>query len=94
MLGYVTEHLCLYLNGLTPIVSNCYIHVNMAKVGAVTVVLVTFNSPKKIYAEEQKKAEPYRDGALALIRQGGSSAQGMWGLQLSNMGWMTLWLSG
>lgn len=28
------------------------------------------------------------------MRQSFSSALGMWGLQLSNVGWMTLWLSG
>lgn len=35
-----SQRVCLHLNQLPPTVSNCYIHVNMAKAGAVTVVLV------------------------------------------------------
>lgn len=92
MLGYVKEHLCLHLIQLTPTVSN--IHVNMAEAGAVAVVLAMLEQPEKKISVEGQKAEPYRDGVLARMRRGGGSAQGMWGLQLSNVGWMTLWLSG
>lgn len=67
----------------------------MAKVGAVAVVLAKFKQLEiEDFCRETKKAEPFQDGALALMRQGGGSAQGMWGLQLSNVGLMTLWLSG
>lgn len=78
MLGYVTERLCLHLNQLTPTVSNCYIHVNMAEAGVVAVALVMLEWPeKKKISVEQQRAEPYRDGVLALMRRGGGSAQAM-----------------
>lgn len=44
--------------------------------------------------ERERKAEPYTRYVLVMMRQSCSSALGMWGLQLSNVGWMTLWMSG
>lgn len=67
----------------------------MAKAGAVAVVLAKFKQLEiEDFCRETKKQNLLKDGALALMRRGGGSAQGMWGLQLSNVGLMTLWLSG
>lgn len=54
MLGYVAERLCLHLDKLAPTI--CYIHVNMAKAGAVTVVLVMFEEfEKEDFSKTTKK---------------------------------------
>lgn len=68
MLGYGAECLRLHLNQMTPTVSHCYIHVNIAKAVAVSIELVMFEQPEKEDFCRTNKAEPYRDGFLALMR--------------------------
>lgn len=98
MLGYVAECLCVHLYQLTLTASHCYIHVNMAKAEAVAVALLYLNLPdreaKMISVKQIKKSRALHRDVLAMMRRGGGSAQSVSRLQLSNVGWMTLWLSG
>lgn len=64
MLVCVSERLCLHLNRLRP---GCYIHVNMAKAGAVTAALLMSEEKTE---EEQKAGSLQGDGVLATDETG------------------------
>lgn len=78
MITSVTRRLCLHLNYRTPWVSLFYIHVNMAKAErSHSSTLFCLQGQITQISVEQQKAEPYREGVLALMRRGGGLAQSL-----------------
>lgn len=76
MLGCAAERLCIHLYQMTPTVSHCYSHVNMAKAGGVTALLLLYlcgRETKRISVEQKKKikkrsSRALRDNVLAVIK--------------------------